>query len=65
MKDGVKGEEGVEEIETWEPSEIAAGDRLVLFMRRSAVDKDCGFLKDKIVTTDTQSQAEIEPPLRA
>lgn len=60
MKDEVKGDEWVEEIETWEPSERATGDEAVLFMRRSTLDEECGFFKDKMEATDRQSGGDRE-----
>lgn len=40
---------------------IATGENVVLFMRRSVVDRDSGFFKDQIVTTDTQSERDKGP----
>lgn len=60
MKDGVKGDEWVDEIETWEPSERATGDEAVLFMRRCALDEECGFSKDKMEASDRQSGGDRE-----
>lgn len=37
---------------------IATRQSLVLFMRGSMVDRDCGFFKDKIVSTDTQGEKD-------
>lgn len=44
--------------ETCEPAKTATGENVVLFMTRSVVDKDCGFFRDKIVTTDTQKETD-------
>lgn len=49
-----EGGEWVQEREAWEPPRVATRESLVLFMRRSVVYRDCGFFKDKIVTTDTE-----------
>lgn len=56
MKDKVKrGREGARGGGTWDSDNR---ERLVLFMRRSVVDRNCVFFKDKIVTADTQRERD-------
>lgn len=38
----------------------ATGDKAVLFMRKSTLDKNCGFFKDKMETADRQGSGDRE-----